>query len=197
MHVTVVPLSPERRADYLAFFDGAAFADNPEWSGCYCNAFAFTGPRAAWGEQTAAQNRASACRRIDDGRAEGLLAYADGKVVGWCQTGRSSSVPGLAAALGLADLVPADARVVTCFIIAPAARRQGVARALLCAVVEQCTADGATAIFGYPHPGPDESDAERFPGPLALYTELGFLPVGQTRHRSIVRKDLSPDRCLR
>jgi hypothetical protein len=34
--VQVQPVSPELLPDFLAFFDGEAFADNPKWGFCYC-----------------------------------------------------------------------------------------------------------------------------------------------------------------
>lgn len=37
------PLTPERRADFLAFFEGEAFADNPAWASCYCYFYQFPG----------------------------------------------------------------------------------------------------------------------------------------------------------
>jgi hypothetical protein len=35
------PLSPERPADFPAFFDGEAFADNPQWAFCCCQITCF------------------------------------------------------------------------------------------------------------------------------------------------------------
>ena len=37
--IDVVPLSPARLDDFMAFFEGEAFSDNPKWSSCYCQCF--------------------------------------------------------------------------------------------------------------------------------------------------------------
>lgn len=37
------PLGPSLLEDWLAFFDGDAFADHPEWGSCYCRCFVFGG----------------------------------------------------------------------------------------------------------------------------------------------------------
>ena len=34
--VVVRPLSSETLPDFLAYMDGEAFADNPQWQFCYC-----------------------------------------------------------------------------------------------------------------------------------------------------------------
>lgn len=188
--ITVEPLSPARLADWLHFFDHVAFVDNPEWAACYCQCFVYPGPRTDWDASTAEENRAAAIAGIESGRAEGLLAYEDGKVVGWCQAARPAAVPALVDALGLADAPPEDAAVVTCFLVAPGARRRGVARALLNAAIGQARARGASAFYGYPHLAPDDRDAERFCGPASLYTELGFVPVARTQYRQVVRLEL-------
>src|SRR2546426_4181726 len=40
--LVVKELTPSLRDDFLLFFDTVAFADNPEWSDCYCSAYHFT-----------------------------------------------------------------------------------------------------------------------------------------------------------
>ena len=56
-----------------------------------------------------------------------------------------------------------------------------------CFVHTEARARGASAFYGYPHLAPDDRDAERFCGPTSLYTELGFVPVGRTEYRQVVR----------
>lgn len=35
-NIEIVPLTPDKKEDYLYFFDELAFADHPDWSWCYC-----------------------------------------------------------------------------------------------------------------------------------------------------------------
>src|SRR2546422_1010526 len=39
--LVVKELTPSLRDDFLHFFDKVAFADNPDWSDCYCSAYHF------------------------------------------------------------------------------------------------------------------------------------------------------------
>jgi len=56
--ITCAPLTGDRLADYLAFFDTRAFTDNPRWAGCYCY-FPVHDPRQVeWEKRTAPENRA-------------------------------------------------------------------------------------------------------------------------------------------
>src|SRR4051794_14149952 len=97
--IEVHPLTPDRAADYLAFFDhenGPAFADNPEWATCYCQ-FYHTPKSVDWRARTGDQNRIAMTERIATGEMEGFLAYvrrsthesanasadAQREVVGW------------------------------------------------------------------------------------------------------------------
>ena len=75
---TIRELTPELKADWLRFFDGVAFADNPAWGICYCSVF----HRAADESGSAKENRAFASDNIECGRLQGFLAYVDGKPAG-------------------------------------------------------------------------------------------------------------------
>ena len=72
-------LTPQRETDFLAFFDGDAFADNPRWGSCYCQFLHVDHTLVKWPARSAAQNRAAAQRRIGTRRMQGYLAYADGR----------------------------------------------------------------------------------------------------------------------
>lgn len=82
--VQVRALSLELLPDFLKFFDGTAFSDNPRWSSCYCQCFYEDHSVVKWSERTAAENRALACERIERQLMQGYIAYADGSPVGWC-----------------------------------------------------------------------------------------------------------------
>ena len=75
--ITIRKLSPELQQDFLRFFDGAAFSDNPKWSSCYCQCFYEDHSVVKWSERTAPQNRSLACERIQCSEMQGYLAYSD------------------------------------------------------------------------------------------------------------------------
>jgi len=82
--VEIYPLTPERQDDFLSFFEGDAFADNPKWKSCFCQFLYVDHNTVNWQARTYAQNRSAACERICRSRMQGLLAYIDGRPVGWC-----------------------------------------------------------------------------------------------------------------
>lgn len=182
-----VPLSPDRLADYLAFFDTRAFTDNPRWSGCYCY-FPIHDPQAIeWRERSAAENRASITGCIASGRTAGYLAYRDGEVVGWCNAGPWAMYP------MLRDEAPSDADrlgVVFCFVVAPQARGQGVATGLLAAACDGLRAQGMTAVQAKPLKNA-RSAADNHLGPLSIYLAAGFEVVRESEDGDVfVRKSL-------
>jgi len=50
--VVIQPLTPDLLGDWLAFFDQDAFADNPDWSGCYCQWFHVDHEQGDWESRT-------------------------------------------------------------------------------------------------------------------------------------------------
>lgn len=185
--IEIHPLSPARLADFLRFFDGEAFGDNPGWSFCYCQCFYEDHSRVVWKDRTAVQNRALACERAADGRMQGHLAYADGQVAGWCNAAPRRLVH------ALDDEPVADADQVgsiVCFLVAPPYRGRGVSKALLAAACEGLRAQGLRIAEAYPRPNAS-TPAENHFGPLPMYLAAGFT-VHQTDSDGnvVVRKAL-------
>lgn len=164
-------LSARNRDDFLRFFDGDdAFADNPEWSFCYCQCFYEDHRQLVWKEQTAQRNRAMACRRISEGTMRGYLAYSGDRPVGWCNAAPRHLLRAL-------DEEPTpDAEkvgAIVCFLVAPQHRGKGIAKQLLQAACDGLAAQGCEIAEANPEKE-SGSDAENHVGPLNLYLSLGF-----------------------
>ena len=114
-----------------------------------------------WPSRSGAQNRSAVQANVAQGTARGLLAYRGDAVVGWCNAGPWSQYP------MLHDTSRSDAAslgVVFCFVVAPGARGQGVATALLDAACLSLQRQGLAAMMVRPlkdaqgaaanHPGP-------------------------------------------
>jgi ribosomal protein S18 acetylase RimI-like enzyme len=187
LHLT--PLTRERLADYLAFFDHRAFSDNPRWAGCYCYFPLHDPEQTNWQERSGAENRAAVTACAQAGALRGVLAYADDKVVGWCNAGPWSQFP------MLRDFPQADqdsVGVVFCFVVDPAYRGRGVAKALLDAACEQFRAAGLKAAQAKPARHAEGAAANHL-GPLAMYLAAGFVVVAELPDGDvIVRKELTP-----
>jgi len=182
-------LTPERMPDFLRFFDEDAFSDNPKWASCYCQCFYEDHRVVVWKDRTHRENRRIACERGAKGTMRGHLAYLDGIVAGWC-----NAVPRpLLHALDEEGPIP-DADVVgsiACFVVNPAARGRGLARALLEAACEGFRRDGLRVAEAYPRQPSDDPAANHF-GPLQLYLSSGFVVtrVDDSDGSVTVRKDL-------
>lgn len=164
------PLSPERLDDYLAFFDHAAFADNPRWARCYCRCYYFPHHQAKWSDTTAEENRAAVIPMIRERRMQGYLAYADGKVVGWCN---AAPRPLLVA---FDDEPVDDAEQIgsfVCFIVAKPYRGQGIATRLLHAALDGLRVQGLKFAEAYPRRD-TQDEAPNYKGPLSMYLAAGF-----------------------
>jgi GNAT superfamily N-acetyltransferase len=186
------PLTPAHAADYLAFFDTDAFADNPEWASCYCHCFHV--PTAeAWDACTAAGNREAVAARIVAGRHHGWLAYEGDRVIGFVHAAPQVEVPNARGRMGIPGEDDAGVGVILCFTIAAPTRGRGVARALLGAACDGFRAAGLHTVEAYPNdPAVAENAADNFHGPLAMFLDEGFAEVATVGHRRVVRRSLAP-----
>src|SRR5665648_3611 len=125
MKLTIKPLSPDLLKDYLYFFDHVVFAENPDWSACYCFSFHFTGSNEQWKKET---NRASACDFIKEGKLTGYLVYDDDKPIGWCNVNVRSNYQRLMKYYDLVDNPDDKVCSIVCFLIHPDYRRMGIAK---------------------------------------------------------------------
>lgn len=174
---------------WLNFFDHEAFADNPRWAGCYCQFPTTAHTTIVWKDQSAELNRERACQRIATGQQRGVVAMAQGRVVGWCHAGPwtestimdDSQPEPLAARLG----------AISCFVVAPPWRGVGVATALLDAACEALRHAGSVAVDAWTQP--EAADvAAMHTGPLALYERAGFVKLREVDGRWVMRKPLAP-----
>ena len=168
--VHVRPISGELLPDFLAFFDGEAFADNPKWSFCYCQ-FSYVDHSAVeWKARKLEENRHAACQGINANAMKGHLAYRDGKPVGWCNAAPRTM---LAAFNDEPDPDAPSIGQITCFIVAKNHRGTGVAKALLRAACEGFRSQNLRIVEATAYPGA-ETDAQNHCGPLSMYLGAGF-----------------------
>jgi GNAT superfamily N-acetyltransferase len=169
-NIVIKALCPELKLDFLRFFDGSAFADNPKWSSCYCQCFYEDHAVVKWSERTAPQNRALACNRIESQAMQGYLAYSDGTPVGWC----NAAPRPLLHALDEEPTPDAESLgTILCFLVEPSYRGQGIAHQLLAAACDGLQKQGLRMVEANPRTAPT-SAAENHFGPLQMYLSAGF-----------------------
>jgi GNAT superfamily N-acetyltransferase len=168
--VEIRKLCPELMQDFLLFFDGDAFADNPKWGFCFCQFLYVDHAKVNWAARTVQENRAAACDRIRSRRMEGYIAYRAEVPIGWCNAAPRTMMD------SFADEPDPDAsRIgqITCFVVAKSHRRSGVATALLHAACAGLRTQGLEIAEALPMSGA-LSDAQNHFGPLSMYLAAGF-----------------------
>jgi GNAT superfamily N-acetyltransferase len=197
MDIEIKRLSPELINDYIDYFDNIAFADNPEWSGCYCVWYHWNDRlEAERKDYTAAGGtcfkRDLATKYIENGILQGYLAYVDGSVVGWCNANDRANYDGLSKEKRpeIWENVDSSEKVksIVCFTIAPHMRRKGIATQLLNRVCMDASAEGYTYVEAYP--GTGETNIHSYHGPYSIYEKYGFLVHKDLGGEAIVRKYL-------
>ena len=162
----IVPLDAGRRADFYRLHGDC---NDAGW--CACVAW-WVPTWDGWADRTAAQNHELREELFARGEHDGLLAYADGEPVGWCQLGPRDRLTKLTGQLRLEP--DSGAWAVTCFLVAPDWRGEGVARALLAAAVARARQGGAARLEAFPRRGQDLAADDLWNGPEALFRAAGF-----------------------
>jgi GNAT superfamily N-acetyltransferase len=134
-----------------------------------------------------AENRRRLQQLVADGRVPGMLAYRDGRPIGWVSVGPRSDFGRLQRSPITKPVDDAPVWSITCFVISREHRDQGVATALLDAAVKYA------AVEGYPvDPGRKRmQDSEGWHGLASMFDEAGFEELARrSETRPLMRKEL-------
>ena len=193
MTFDIQPLTLDGFHDLATLFEEGG---DPKW--CWCVYFRFRG--RDWSNATAAENRAGLEALAKRDLAPGLVAYRDGRAVGWVSVGPREDYDRLTASKILAPVDDTPVWSIVCFVVSRVARGQGVAAGLLGAAIAFARANGATMLEAYPvDPGEGRiAAANAFGGPLRMFERAGFNVVERrqwnpkTPVRAVVRLALEP-----
>lgn len=187
--VTIRDVTPDLVEDYLSFFDDEAFRDFPQWQFCYCMETHRTQSDDEWALRTRHDNRRDMSAMIVQGHVTGLLAYADGKPIGWCNYGETTHLSGVMTRFGLEAADQDGVGSVACFVISSRYRGHGVASRLLDSAVERLRAKGLRAVEAYPSRDGDSAQTH-YRGPMSMFLRAGFEPYREAERYLVVRKAL-------
>jgi GNAT superfamily N-acetyltransferase len=84
-----------------------------------------------------------------------------------------------------------EAWALTCFLVAPDARRHGLARQLLAATLEDLRRRGVRRVQAFPRRGRDLPPEEMWRGPEAMFLEAGFAVVRDDPRRPVLSLTLT------
>jgi len=165
-------------------------------SSCFCRYFQFEGDKNAWLGRLAHEpdaNRHELLAHAAKPELTGVVAtLGDDTVIGWMKLEAAASLPKLYAqrtyrALPVFDGARAGVMAVGCFLIDPAWRRRGVARALLRTGLALARANGMSAVEAFPRRAEGVGAEALFTGPLALFTSEGFQIVSDQSQYPVLR----------
>jgi len=198
MDIEIRKLTPDLAEDYARFFDVTPHDDHTvkDELPCYCVTWrsddTYTGDNDYW-YPTREERRARAIQFIKSGKIQGYLAYAGGKIVGWCNaTGDCQKGVDYARSYWPVEEYRADVKVksIFCFVVTPEVQRMGVATKLVERVCEDAAADGFDFVEAYPSREYAWGTAGGMGGPLAMYEKCGFSIGAERDGRVVVRKAL-------
>jgi GNAT superfamily N-acetyltransferase len=190
--VQIYPLAPDRWEDLLALF-----GERGACAGCWCMWWRlpkreFETGRAVEGGMP---NRAALRRLVDAGVPTGLLAYLDGRPVGWCAVAPREQFARLGRSRTLRGPDEDGVWSVPCLFVARPYRRRGLSVALLRAASEYAAEHGARVTEGYPV----EARTARMPdtfawtGLVSAFAAAGYREVlRRSPTRPIMRRDAEP-----
>ena len=166
MMITVRPLDASREDD---FFRVHCPEHGTDW--CYCAAW-WVNTWEGWGQRTAAENKALREKLFRQKQYDGYLLYADGRPIGWCQCGQR----GLLSKLLQQYKLGRDPAVwaITCLLIAPPFRKQGLAHRFLDEILSDLERQGVRYVQAFPRRGENLPEEDVWTGPEHLYRRAGF-----------------------
>lgn len=170
MTISIEALSAENMPLWLDFFDKRALKDNPDWDGCYCQAYLNSKEDEAAIEASGVPYqeafRKLACERQISKKMQGYIAIENGNVVGWLEAGPGNNFP------NFPQTTEKVARAI-CFTIDPEHRGKGLAKSLLTFAIDDFKSRGyeKLEVRGVPEglPAP-----RYYPGAIKMYEAFGF-----------------------
>lgn len=182
------PVTSERLPDLKHFS-----AEHGKFRYCSCMRWRLTS--SEYRHSSKAERSDTLAARVLDDKAIGILAYDNGKPIGWCSVGPRESYAALERYRALPRLDDAAVWSVVCFFVNSRYRRQGLTLSLLEAAVDYAASKGAVIVEGYPVE-PDAS-SYTYMGSPNTFEQAGFIdvtPTGQTRivmRRHITRREIA------
>lgn len=179
-------LTPDRWSDLEELF-GARGA----CGGCWCMFWRLK--RSEFETQKGDKNKAAFKAVVSSGEAPGILAYADGKPIGWCAIAPRETYPALERSRVLKRIDDKPVWSIVCLFIAKPYRRKGVSVELLKAAAEYVRKRGGKIVEGYPvEPRKDEMpDVFAWTGLASAFLKAGFVECERrSETRPIMRRNV-------
>jgi GNAT superfamily N-acetyltransferase len=163
---------PDRWKDFEELF-----GPNGACAGCWCMWWKIS--RAEFSQNHYSGNKLAMKKIIMAGQEPGILAYADGKPIGWCAIAPRETYPSLERSNVLKRVDDSPVWSVTCFYVARGYRRKGITTQLLEAAIRFARRHSARIVEGYPIDtgGEKRNTVSVFTGVVSTFADAGFVEV--------------------
>ena len=171
-HLYFQPVNPERWQDFEMLFGPRGAC-----GGCWCMYWRL---RRTEFEQMSGEGNHQALKSIvESGEVPGILAYLQGKPIGWCSVAPRQNFSALERSRILKPVDDQPVWSVVCFFTAKPYRRQGLTVQLLRAAVNYARRGGAKIVEGYPVDPRQKSSPDVFvyTGLSSAFEKAGFVEV--------------------
>ena len=193
MDLEIKKLTPELADEYIQFFDETPHNIHSDVNKCYCITWrsddSYDEPHWFDAEE---ERRSHALKYVRNGSIQGYLAYADSRIVGWCNANSNCQkcidYLGMFYPLGEER---ADVRIksIFCFVIAPDMQRKGIATQLVSRVCEDAAEEGFDFVEAYVNKAYID-ETQDFRGPMKMYEKCGFTVYAENESKAVMRKAL-------
>jgi len=128
------------------------------------------------------RNRRQKEKLVENGRAHGVIVYANREPVGWCQYGPREELPRVDHSRNYRNLASADEKRrrwrITCFVVDKNYRKSGVASTALKAALESIRNKGGGLVEAIPVSKTDQGPGYMYTGTVSMFEKAGFKTVG-------------------
>jgi GNAT superfamily N-acetyltransferase len=149
---TTKELTNKTLPDFERFF-GTRPAPGAYTCWCLFNHLPYGSPAQRPGAAVNSRNRRRTRALVATRRTHGVLVYADGEPVGWCQYGKKEDLPRVDGSPRYRDAATGATTTswrITCFVVQSRHRKRGVATLALKAVLEGIRRRGGGTVEGFP-----------------------------------------------
>ena len=178
----IKPLTPELWPDFEQLF-----GPNRACAGCWCMWWRLR--RRDFDAHSGAGKRRAYKAIVAEGPPPGLLAYADGAAVGWCQVTRRDDLPVLDRSHLLKRVDDQPVWSLSCFFVERGWRGRGLTTALTEAAKVYARERGARLLEAYPWDTVERKPGSTiFTGQASVFSRCGFDEVARrVPHRPVMR----------
>ena len=176
--IEIYPLDISRWEDFETLF-----GERGACGGCWCMSWRLN--KADFDKQKGMLNKEAMRRVVEQDEPPGLLAYRDGKAIGWCAVAPREVYIRLEKSRVLKRIDDKPVWSISCFFIAKEHRNSGISGILIRGAISYCREKGAEIIEAYPEVPYSSKvpDAFMWKGIPSAFEREGFV-IAEKRSRS-------------